>query len=78
MNYFFHFKSNTSVTFGQTSCNTRLTTIDPSNRFSRRSRCLIPVRRLSRPARSMHFGDVSKTPWDHLTRNTLAARNNEA
>ena len=49
--------------------------------------CLVPVRRLSRPSRSMHFGDVSKTNGretasktfsDHVTRNASAAHNNEA
>ena len=45
------------------------------------------VRRLFRPSRSMHFGDVSetngretasKTFSDHVTRNASAAHNNEA
>ena len=45
--------------------------------------CLVPVRRLRRPSRSMHFGDVPETNgWetrsDHVTRTALAARNNEA
>ena len=33
------------------------------------------MRRLSRPCRPMHFGDISS---DHVTRNAYAARNNEA
>ena len=44
-----------------------------------------PVRHLPRPYWSMHFGNVSetkgrgkKTCSDHVTRNALAARNNEA
>ena len=40
--------------------------------------CPVPVRRLARPSKSVHFSDVSKTtktPSDHVTRNTLAARN---
>ena len=37
--------------------------------------CKVPVRRLSRPRRSMHFGDISS---DHVTTNAYAARNNEA
>ena len=42
--------------------------------------CLVPVRRLPTPSRSRHFGGVSekKTRWDHVTRNALAALNNEA
>ena len=41
------------------------------------------VRRLFRPSRSMHFGDVSETNGretfsDHVTRNASAAHNNEA
>ena len=49
--------------------------------------CLVPVRRLSKPSWSMHFGDVSetngretasKTFLDHVTRNASAAHNNEA
>ena len=43
------------------------------------------VRRLSRPSRSTHFGDVSetdgqetKTRLHHVTRNASTARNNEA
>ena len=47
--------------------------------------CLVPVRRLSRPSRSTHFGDVSETNAletkirsHHVTRNASAARNNEA
>ena len=43
--------------------------------------CPVPIRRLARPSKSAHFSDVSKTtktPSDHVTRNALAARNNEA
>ena len=49
--------------------------------------CLVPVRRLFRPSRSMHFGDVSetngretasKTFSDQVTRNASASQNNEA
>ena len=43
--------------------------------------CPVPVRQLARPSKSAHFSDVSKTtktPSDHVTRNALAARNNEA
>ena len=40
--------------------------------------CLVPVRRLPRPSRSMLFGDVSETRSDRVTRNAFAARNNEA
>ena len=38
------------------------------------------VRRVFRPSRSMHFGDVSETKTfsDHVTRNASAAHNNEA
>ena len=41
----------------------------------------VPVRRLARPSKSVHFNNVSKTtktPSDHVTRNALAARNNKA
>ena len=37
--------------------------------------CLVPVQRLARPSRSMHFGDVSETNG-HVTQNALAERNN--
>ena len=49
--------------------------------------CLVPVRRLFRPSRSMHFGDVSetngretasKTFLDQVNRNASASHNNEA
>ena len=53
--------------------------------------CLVPVQRFPSPSRSIHLGDVSEaneleTPrqkqkyfrLDHVTRNALAARNNEA
>ena len=43
--------------------------------------CPVPVRQLARSSKSAHFSDVSTTtkiPWDHVTRNALAARNNEA
>ena len=49
--------------------------------------CLVPVRRFPSPSRSIRFGDVSEgngweTPshfrMDHVTRNALAARKNEA
>ena len=43
--------------------------------------CPVPVRQLARPSKSVHFSDVSKTtktPSDQVTRNALAARNNEA
>ena len=43
--------------------------------------CPVPVRQLARPSKSVHFSDVSKTtknPSDHVTRNTLAARNIKA
>ena len=43
--------------------------------------CPVPVRLLARPSKSAHFSDVSTTtkiPSDHVTRNALAARNNEA
>ena len=42
--------------------------------------CPVPVRRLARPSKSVHLSDVSKTtktPSDQVTRNALAARNNE-
>ena len=51
------------------------------------SPCLFPVRRFPRPSRSIHFGDESEANWwetppllrsDHVTRNELAARNDEA
>ena len=45
------------------------------------SYCLVPVRRFPSPSRSIHFGDVSEAngrETDHVTQNTLAARNNEA
>ena len=47
----------------------------------------VPLRRFPRPSRSIHFGDVSETNGretasllrsDHMTRNALAAQNNEA
>ena len=43
--------------------------------------CPVPVRQLARPSKSVHFSDASKTtknPSHHVTRNALAARNNEA
>ena len=41
--------------------------------------CLVPVQRFPSPYRSIHFGDASEANrWDHVTRNALAARNNEA
>ena len=43
--------------------------------------CPVPVRRLARPSKSVHFSNVSKTTKslsDHVTRNALAARNNKA
>ena len=44
--------------------------------------CPVPVRQLARPSKSAHFSDVriqdDKNPSDHVTRNALAARNNEA
>ena len=49
--------------------------------------CLVPVRRFLSPSRSIRFGDVSEangreTPshfhMDHVIRNALAARKNEA
>ena len=42
--------------------------------------CLIPVRRFPRPSRSIHLGHASEAngTLDHVTRNALAARNNEA
>ena len=42
------------------------------------SSCPVPVRRLFRPSRSMHFGDERPTFSDHVTRNASAAHNNEA
>ena len=44
---------------------------------------LVPIRRLSKPSRSMQLGDVSEmngreTFSDHVTRNASAAHNNEA
>ena len=38
--------------------------------------CLVPVRRLRRPSRSMHFGYISenKTRSEHVTRNASGAR----
>ena len=39
---------------------------------------LVPVRRFPRPSRSIHFGDVSLLRVDHVNRNELAERNNEA
>ena len=50
-------------------------------------RCLVPVRRFPSPSRSIRFGDVSEANGgetashfriDHVTRNALAARKNEA
>ena len=43
----------------------------------------VPVRRFPSPSRSIHFGDISEVNGgggrlDHVTRNALAARNNEA
>ena len=39
----------------------------------------IPVKRLSRPSGSMHFGDVLEmNGWDHVIRKSSAARNDEA
>ena len=49
--------------------------------------CLVPVRRFPSPSRSIRFGDVSEANgretlshfrMDHVTRNALAARKNEA
>ena len=46
--------------------------------------CLVPVRRFPSPSRSIRFGDVSEENGreyfriDHVTRNALAARKNEA
>ena len=48
--------------------------------------CLVPVRRFPSPSRSIRFGDVSEVNgrethifrMDHVTRNALAARENEA
>ena len=49
--------------------------------------CLVPVRRFPSPSRSIRFRDVSETNgretplhfrMDHVTRNALAARKNEA
>ena len=49
--------------------------------------CLVPVRRFPSPSRSIRFGDVFETNgretashfrMDHVTRNALAARKNEA
>ena len=47
--------------------------------------CLVPVRRFPSPSRSIRFGDVSEANgrethfrMDHVTRNALAARENEA
>ena len=44
--------------------------------------CPVPVRQLARPSKSVHFSDVriqdDKNPSDHVTRNALAAQNNEA
>ena len=41
-----------------------------------------PVRRFPSPSRSIQFGDISEVNGgerlDHVTRNALAARNNEA
>ena len=45
---------------------------------------LVPVRRFASPSRSIRFGDVSEANGreyfriDHVTRNALAARKNEA
>ena len=36
-------------------------------------RCLVPVRRLSRPSRSMHFGDVSETNGRETPRQSRSA-----
>ena len=53
----------------------------------RKNNCLVPVRRFPSPSRSIHFGDVSEAKeretvshfrLEHVTRNALAARNNEA
>ena len=41
-----------------------------TNRDDWEQACLVPVRRLPRPFRSMHFGEI--------TRNASAAHNNEA
>ena len=42
----------------------------------------VPVRRFPSPSRSIHFGDISEVNGrerlDQVTRNALAARNNEA
>ena len=55
--------------------------------FVREKLCLAPVRRFPSSSRSIRFGDVSEangreTPshfrMDHVTRNALAARKNEA
>ena len=35
--------------------------------------CLVPVRRLSRPSRSMHFGDVSETNGRETPRQSRSA-----
>ena len=49
--------------------------------------CLVPVRRFPSPYRSIRFGDLSETNgretplhfrMDHVTRNALAPRKNEA
>ena len=47
--------------------------------------CLVPVRRFPSPSQSIRFGDVSEANgqethfrMDHVTRNALAARKNEA
>ena len=55
--------------------------------FSSWAPCLVPVRRFPSHSRSIHLGDVSEangreTPshfrLDHIIRNALAARNNDA
>ena len=54
---------------------------------SRYISCLVPVWRFPSPSRSIRFGDVSEANgretfshfrMDHVTRNALAARKNEA
>ena len=50
----------------------RLSDADFGKTFTGRP-CLVPVRRLSRPSRSMHFGDVSETNGRETPRQSRSA-----
>ena len=58
-----------------------------TSQFTCEKFCLVPVRRFPTPSRSIRFGDVSEANgretashfrMDHVTRNALVARKNEA